>query len=192
MAVSLVKGQNVNLTKEAGTANGGLKTITVGLGWDVRATDGSAFDLDASAFLLADTGKVRSDTDMVFFNNKTAGGVTLTGDNTTGQGDGDDEQVKIDLTAVPVDVTNIDIAITIYDATARQQNFGMVQKAFCRVVDDASGTELARLDLQEDASVECAMIMGSVYRAAGEWKFRAMGQGYADQANLARNYGVNA
>lgn len=189
MAVSLVKGQNVSLTKQAGPS--GLKNITVGLGWDVRATDGAAFDLDASAFLLNDAGKVIDPaTGMVFFNLLKSGGVELTGDNKTGAGDGDDEQIKIDLAAVDASVKTIAIAITIYDAVNRNQNFGMVSKSFCRVVNDADGTELARLDLQEDASTERAMIMGEIYRNGDEWKFRATGQGYEDQEKLARNYGV--
>lgn len=189
MAVSLVKGQNVSLTKEAGAA--GLKSITVGLGWDTRATDGAAFDLDASAFLLKEDGKViDTATGMIFFNNMKAGGVELTGDNKTGEGDGDDEQIKIDLSAVDASVKTIAIAITIYDAVARNQNFGMVSKSFCRVVNDAGTTELARLDLQEDASTERAMIMGEIYRNGDEWKFRATGQGYEDQRKLAENFGV--
>lgn len=189
MAVSLVKGQNVSLTKQAGAA--GLSKITVGLGWDVRATDGADFDLDASAFLLKEDGKViDATTGMIFFNNMNFGGVQLTGDNKTGAGDGDDEQIKIDLTQVDASVKTIAIAITIYDAVNRNQNFGMVSKSFCRVVNDADGIELARLDLQEDASTERAMIMGEIYRNGDEWKFRATGQGYEDQAKLAQNYGV--
>lgn len=189
MPVSLVKGQNVSLTKEAGSS--GLKNITVGLGWDVRSTDGAPFDLDASAFLLKEDGKViDASTGMIFFNNMKSGGVELTGDNKTGAGDGDDEQIKIDLSVVDASVKTIAIAITIYDAATRNQNFGMVSKSFCRVVNDAGGAELARLDLQEDASTERAMIMGEIYRNGDEWKFRATGQGYADQENLARNYGV--
>lgn len=189
MAVSLVKGGNVSLTKQAGSA--GLKAITVGLGWDVRATDGSQFDLDASAFLLNDAGKVvEASKGMIFFNNMDFGGVRLTGDNQTGQGDGDDEQIKIDLSQVDASVKTIAIAITIYDAAARNQNFGMISKSFVRVVNDADGVELARLDLQEDASTERAMIMGEVYRNGDEWKFRATGQGYEDQRKLAENFGV--
>lgn len=189
MAVSLVKGQNVSLTKQAGSA--GLAAITVGLGWDVRATDGAAFDLDASAFLLGADEKVIDPTHgMIFFNNLEAGGVKLTFDNRTGAGDGDDEQIKIDLTKVDPSVQKISIAITIYDAAARNQNFGMVNKASCRVVNDANNEELARLDLQEDASTERAMIMGEIYRNGAEWKFRATGQGYEDQAKLATNFGV--
>lgn len=189
MTVSLVKGGNVSLTKQAGAA--GLDNITIGLGWDTRQTDGAAFDLDASVFLLGADGKVVDPVNgMVFFNNKTFGGVTLTGDNTTGQGDGDDEQIKIVLTQVAANVDKIAIAVTIYDGEARKQNFGMVTKSFCRVVNDADGAELARLDLQEDASTERAMIMGEVYRNGAEWKFRATGQGYQDQRMLAQNYGV--
>lgn len=189
MTVSLVKGGNVSLTKQAGAA--GLAAITIGLGWDARTTDGAAFDLDASAFLLGADGKVVDTAKgMIFFNNTNFGGVMLTGDNTTGQGDGDDEQIKVNLAQVPDNVEKVAIAITIYEAAERKQNFGMVSKSFVRVVNDADGVELARLDLQEDASTESAMIMGELYRHSGEWKFRAGGQGYADQRMLAQNYGV--
>ncbi len=191
MAVSLSKGGNVSLSKEAP----GLKKITLGLGWDVRKTDGADFDLDAMVFLVNDQGKVRSDTDFVFFNNKSSadGSVTHAGDNRTGAGEGDDETINIDLDNVPADVQKVIAAVVIYEGQQRGQNFGMVDKAFIRVVNADGGTEIARYDLTEDAGVVTAMIFGEVYRNAGEWKFKAIGQGYNEgfQA-LVRSYGVNA
>ncbi|MGQ3049532.1 MAG: TerD family protein [Niveispirillum sp.] len=190
MPVSLSKGGNVSLSKEAP----GLAAILVGLGWDARATDGAAFDLDASVFLLNETGKVRSDADFVFYNNKIGGNgsVEHTGDNRTGAGDGDDESVKIDLTKVPVDVTKVAFSVTIHEADTRRQNFGMVSKAYIRVVNQAGGTEIARYDLSEDSSTETAMIFGELYRHNSEWKFKAIGQGFAGGLGpLAVNYGVN-
>ena len=190
MAVSLSKGGNVSLSKEAP----GLTGIVVGLGWDPRATDGQAFDLDGSVFLLDAGGKVRGDSDFIFYNNKTSsdGSVEHAGDNTTGAGEGDDETVKIDLSKVPADVDKIAVCVTIHEAETRNQNFGQVSKAYIRVLNQAGGAEIARYDLSEDASTDTAMIFGEVYRHGSDWKFKAVGQGYAGGlAPLARNYGVN-
>ncbi|MHA0033445.1 TerD family protein [Deinococcus sp. PESE-13] len=190
MAVSLSKGGNVSLSKEAP----GLTGIVVGLGWDPRATDGQAFDLDGSVFLLSSSGKVRGDSDFIFYNNKLSsdGSVEHAGDNTTGAGEGDDETVKIDLSKVPADVDKIAVCVTIHEAETRNQNFGQVSKAYIRVLNQAGGAEIARYDLSEDASTDTAMIFGEVYRHGSDWKFKAVGQGYAGGlAPLARNYGVN-
>jgi len=190
MSISLAKGGNVSLSKE----EPGLTKILIGLGWDTRSSDGTDFDLDASAFLLADTGKVRSDTDFIFYNNLRSadGAVEHTGDNRTGEGDGDDEAVIVDLTKVAGDVQKVAVAATIHEADSRRQNFGMVQNAFMRVVNAATDREIARYDLTEDYSVETALIFGEIYRHNGEWKFRAVGQGYqGGLAPLARNYGVD-
>ena len=190
MSISLAKGGNVSLSKE----EPGLTQILIGLGWDTRSSDGTDFDLDASAFLLAATGKVRGDNDFVFYNNlRTAdGSVEHTGDNRTGEGDGDDEALTIDLAKVPADVHKVAVAATIHDADSRRQNFGMVQNAFMRVVNAATDREIARYDLSEDYSVETALIFGEIYRHNGDWKFRAVGQGYqGGLAPLARNFGVD-
>ncbi|MER8233546.1 TerD family protein [Streptomyces sp. NPDC101490] len=190
MGVSLSKGGNVSLTKEAP----GLTAVTVGLGWDVRTTTGTDFDLDASAILVSEAGKVRNDQDFVFFNNlKSAdGSVEHTGDNTTGEGEGDDEQVKVSLATVPADVAKIVFPVSIYDAENRQQSFGQVRNAFIRVVNQAGGAEIARYDLSEDASTETAMVFGELYRHGAEWKFRAVGQGYASGLRgIAQDFGVN-
>lgn len=190
MSVSLSKGGNVSLSKEAP----GLSNILIGLGWDVRATDGAAFDLDASCFLLNADGKVRSDGDFIFYNNlkSSDGSVEHTGDNLTGEGDGDDEAVKVDLSRVPADVTKIAVAVTIHDGEARRQNFGSVSNAFVRIVDSSNGKEITRYDLTEDSSTETAMIFGEVYRHGEEWKFRAVGQGFAGGLGpMAKHFGVN-
>jgi tellurium resistance protein TerD len=191
MSISIAKGGNVSLSKEAP----GLTKILIGLGWDARATDGADFDLDASAFLLAESGKVRGDHDFIFYNQlKSAdGSVEHTGDNLTGEGEGDDEAIKVDLSRVPAEIQRIAVAVTIHDADNRKQNFGMVQNAFIRVVNDSDNKEIARYDLSEDYSTETALIFGEVYRHGAEWKFRAVGQGFqGGLAPLARNYGVNA
>jgi tellurium resistance protein TerD len=190
MAVSLSKGGNVSLTKEAP----GLRGVRVGLGWDTRVTDGSAFDLDASVFLLNDAGRVRSDADFIFYNNKNGanGAVVHQGDNLTGEGSGDDEVVVVGLDQLPADIQKLSFAVTIHEADGRRQNFGMVSNAYIRVLNADGGTEIARYDLSEDASTETAMIFGDLYRHNGEWKFKAIGQGFAGGLGpLAQSLGVN-
>lgn len=190
MAISLQKGGNVSLSKEAP----GLTKMLIGLGWDVRATDGADFDLDGSAFLLNANGKVRSDADFIFYNQPKSdnGAVVHQGDNRTGEGEGDDEVIEVDLAAVPADVEKIAITVTIHDADARKQNFGQVSSAFIRCVNPNGNVEIARFDLSEDASVETAMIFGEIYRHNGEWKFKAIGQGFKGGLGaLAQHFGVN-
>jgi len=190
MAISLSKGGNVSLTKSAP----GLTNILIGLGWDARATDGAGFDLDASAFLLTPDGKVRSDADFVFFNQPASsdGSVKHLGDNTTGEGEGDDEQMTVDLSKVPADVDKIAIGVTIHEAETRNQNFGMVSQGFVRVVNAADNSEIVRYDLSEDFSVETALVFGEIYRHSGEWKFKAVGQGFQGGLGaMAKTYGVN-
>lgn len=191
MAISLAKGGNISLSK----TDPSLDAIMVGLGWDARSTDGQPFDLDASAFLLGANGKVRSDNDFCFYNalRVADGAVEHKGDNLTGDGDGDDEQIKITLSKLPADIEKVAIVVTIHDAEQRRQSFGQVTNAFIRLVNDKSQNEVTRFDLSEDASTETAMILGEVYRHGAEWKFRAIGQGFAGGLGpLARNYGVNA
>lgn len=189
MAVSLSKGGNVNLSKEAP----GLTNILLGLGWDARATDGAAFDLDASAFMLKADGKITGDAGFIFYNNTTSpcGSVVHAGDNKTGSGEGDDEVIRVDLTKVPAEVDKISVAVTIHEAAARNQNFGQVSNAYIRVVNDSNASEIARYDLSEDASTETAMIFGELYRNGADWKFRAVGQGFAGGLGpLAASFGV--
>ena len=191
MSVSLSKGGNVSLAKADPT----MTKVLVGLGWDPRATDGQDFDLDASAFLLDSTGKVRGDNDFIFYNNLSdaAQSVVHAGDNRTGAGDGDDESLKVDLTKIPAEVDKIAFTVTIDDAEARRQSFGQVGGAFIRLVNDATGVEVARYDLSEDASTETAMIFGELYRHNNEWKFRAVGQGYAGGLKaMCDQYGISA
>ncbi|MBR3569869.1 MAG: TerD family protein [Oscillibacter sp.] len=191
MAVSLSKGQKVDLTK----GNPGLSKILVGLGWDTNKYDGGYdFDLDAAAFLLGANGKVTSDSDFVFYNNlkHPSGSVEHMGDNRTGEGEGDDEQIMIDLAKVPAEIQKIDFTVTIYEADERGQNFGQVANAYIHVLDEANGRELIRYDLGEDFSVETAVVVGEIYRHAGEWKFNAIGSGYKGGLRaLGLDYGVN-
>ena len=189
MTVSLSKGGNVSLSKEAP----GLTNVSIGLGWDVRSTTGTDFDLDASAIMVDTAGKVLSDKHFIFFNNTISpdGSVEHTGDNLTGEGDGDDETIKVNLTTVPAEVDRIVFPVSVYDGAARQQGFGQVRNAFIRVINAAGGAELARYDLSEDASTETAVLFGELYRNGAEWKFRAVGQGYSTGLNgIAQDFGV--
>lgn len=188
--INLVKGQKVDLTKD----NANLKHLRVGLGWDANRFDGSAFDLDACAFLLNKDGKARIEGDMVYYNHLThdSGAVKHSGDNLTGDGGGDDETIFVDLSKVPNNIEKIDFAITIYMAQERMQNFGMVQNAYVRVLDDDTNEELVRYDLSEDYSTETALVMGELYRHGNEWKFTAIGSGFAKGLEgLVSMYGLN-
>ncbi|WP_444930385.1 TerD family protein [Microbulbifer sp. SSSA002] len=190
MAVSLSKGGNVSLTKEAP----GLSEVVVGLGWDPRITDGTEFDLDASVFITGENGKVLSDASFIFYNNKksTDGSVEHMGDNRTGEGEGDDEKVNVKLTSLDAEVKKLVFSVTIHDAEARKQSFGQVGNAYIRVVNKADGKEIARYDLSEDASTETAMIFGELYRHNDEFKFKAVGQGFTGGLKpLAEAHGVN-
>jgi len=190
VGVSLSKGGNVSLSKEAP----GLTAVMVGLGWDARSTSGAEFDLDASALVVNSAGKVLSDGHFVFFNNlkSTDGSVEHTGDNTSGEGDGDDELLKVNLATVPAEADKVVFPVTIYDAKNRSQSFGQVRNAYIRILNQAGGAELARYDLSEDASTDTALVFGELYRSGADWKFRAVGQGYADGlAGIAKDFGVS-
>ncbi|WP_072804090.1 TerD family protein [Rhodococcoides yunnanense] len=190
MSVTLAKGANVSLSKEAPK----LTAVTIGLGWDVRTTSGGDYDLDASAIALGSNKKVVNELFFVFYNNLRSpdGAIEHTGDNRTGEGEGDDESIDIDLTALSPEIESIVFPVSIHAADELGQNFGQVVNAFIRVVDKSDNRELARFDLSEDASTETAMVFGELYRRGDEWKFRAIGQGYASGlAGIARDFGIN-
>lgn len=187
MTVSLVKGQNAPL-------DAGLTKVLVGLGWDPRVDPGEEFDLDASAFMLSATGKVRGDADFIFYNQPKSpcGAIEYMGDNRTGAGEGDDEQLVVDLTKVPGDVDKIVFTVTIHKARERRQNFGMVDNAFIRLVDATTNEEQMKFELTEDACINMSVVFGELYRRNGAWKFRALAQGFDyELIDLAKNYGVN-
>ena len=190
MGVSLSKGGNVSLTKEAP----GMTRAVIGLGWDANSFTGSEFDLDAQAIMVGANGKVPNDGFFVFFNQLKSpeGSVEHTGDNRTGEGEGDDEVINVDLAAVPAEIEKVVFTVAIYDADTRKQSFGQVRNGFIRVVNADSNAEVARYDLTEDASTETAMVFGELYRAGTDWKFRAVGQGYADGLRgIAKDFGVS-
>ncbi|MFI6155896.1 TerD family protein [Kitasatospora sp. NPDC051170] len=190
MVVKLAKGGNVSLSKVAPN----LTQVQIGLGWSARKTTGAPFDLDASA-LICGGGRVLGDEYFVFYNNLKSpeGSVEHTGDNLTGGDEtGDDELILVNLELVPPQADKIVFPVSIYEAEAREQSFGRVRNAYIRVVNSVDGLEVARYDLSEDASSETAMIFGELYRYAGEWKFRAVGQGYASGLRgIALDFGVN-
>ncbi len=190
MAISLQKGGNVNLSK----TDPSLKQVMLGLGWDARSSDGVDFDLDASIFMVTESGRVRTDSDFIFYGQlrSACGSIEHTGDNRTGEGDGDDEALNIKLDQVPAAVVRLVVAVTIHEAQARKQNFGMVRDAFIRLVNGETNIEITRFDLSEDSSTETAMVFGEVYRYGSEWKFKAVGQGYAGGLRaLAIQHGVD-
>jgi tellurium resistance protein TerD len=190
MALTLEKGANLSLTK----TDPGLVKALVGLGWDARSTNGEAFDLDASAILIGENGKVRSDADFIFYNQPAdaAQSVIYKGDNKTGDGDGDDEQILIDLSLVPADVVKVVIAVSIHEAIARGQNFGQVRNSYVRVVNNQTQAEIAKFELGEEVSTENSVVFAEVYRHNGDWKFKAVGQGFTDGlSGIARDFGVN-
>ena len=189
MAVNLMKGQKVDLTK----GRAGLSKIIVGLGWDTNKFKGPDFDLDASAFLLNSLSKCEAPSDFIFYNNlvHSSGAVAHQGDNLVGGNGGDDEQIKIDLKGVPSYIDNIAIAVTIHEAMQRRQNFGLVSNAFVRVVDENSGQEIMRYNLSEDYSTETALLFCNVYRQGPDWKFAAVGSGFDNGlAGLCTMYGL--
>jgi tellurium resistance protein TerD len=191
MTVPLSKGNNINLSK----TNPNLKNIVAGLGWDVRETDGETFDLDASILMVKADGKVRSDSDFIYYHQKDSvcGAIHHTGDNRTGAGDGDDESIHVFLDKMPADIQKLIICVSIYDADKKKQNFGQVLNAFIRLVNKDTNEEVTRYDLSENASTETAMIFGEIYRYEGEWKFKAVGQGFkGGMAELIRLHGINA
>ncbi|MBF0204098.1 MAG: TerD family protein [Desulfamplus sp.] len=193
MTVSLSKGGRISLSKEAP----GLSKIYIGLGWDCRTTDGAAFDLDSSVFLLNASGKVRNDSDFIFYGNLKGvdGAVEHMGDNLTGSGEGDDEVVKVNLAGLDAnapDVEKLAVVVTIHEAEERKQNFGQVNNAFIRVLNDDNQSEIVRYDLSEDFSMETAIVFGEIYKKGGEWRFTAVGQGYAGGlAAACKDYGVS-
>lgn len=177
MAVNLSKGGRVNLEKESP----GLQCVLLGLGWDVKKTDGADFDLDASILMLDANDKSIGENSFIFYNNKTSacGSVVHQGDNRSGEGEGDDEVITVELSKVPANVVKMMVAVTIHDADARKQNFGQVDNAFIRVANKDSNEEIARYDLSEDYSAETSLIFGELYRKDGEWRFAAKGDGFA-------------
>jgi tellurium resistance protein TerD len=172
----------INLTKGGNAPLGSLQKFVVGMGWDTNETDsGQAFDLDASAFLLNASGKVISESHLIFYNNLKSpeGCVEHTGDNQTGDGEGDDEAIKVDLSKLPAGCEKITFVVTIHDAETRRQNFGQVRNAFVRIYDPTTNEEILKYDLGEDFSIETAIEFGELYQKDGAWKFKAVGTGFA-------------
>lgn len=171
MAINLQKGQRENIN---------APKFTIGLGWDTNSSStGTAFDLDASVFVLGENKKLIGDEYLVFFNNLTTpnGEVKHTGDNLTGDGDGDDEQIEVDLSKIHPQATEICVVVTIYDAEARRQNFGQVRNSIVRIFDSSTKVEILKYELEEDFSVETAVEFGRIYKRNNEWKFEAVGSG---------------
>ena len=191
MAINLVKGQKIDLTK----GNPSLKKVIIGLGWDTnKYSGGFDFDLDASVFLVGSNGRTNHDEDFIFYNNLKSRNeaVIHTGDNRTGEGDGDDEQILLEFAKMPVDVDKMAITVTIHEALERGQNFGQVSNAYVRVVNADTNEEVLHYDLGEDFSIETAIVVCEIYRNGGEWKFSAVGSGFQGGLGaLCKNYGLD-
>lgn len=188
MSVNLVKGQRVDLTKN----NPGLTELKVGLGWDINSFGGSSFDLDAMAFIVTNERKVEKQSDFVYYNNLSDvnNSVVLSGDNRTGEGDGDDETIIVNLNKVSATAERILLCINIYEAQNRNQNFGMVNNAYVRILDNNSSKELVRYDLTEDFSANTAVVAAELYRHNGEWKFGAIGEDIENFNKLLEKVGL--
>ena len=182
MAISLAKGQKISLTKEST----GLRNVKIGLGWDAvkkgffsRKKD---IDCDASVIMIGADGKLKSNEDIVYYGNlcHKSGSIKSQGDNRTGAGEGDDEQILIVLDSVPEEYEKLEFVVTIYEAKERQQNFGLINNSYIRVIDADKNIEICRFALTDDYSGMTAMIFGEMYRHNNEWKFNAIGQGTWD------------
>jgi stress response protein SCP2 len=200
LAISLVKGQKVDLTK----GRAGLSSVTVGLGWDpIQQKSGGFFggllgsstpniDCDASVLMLDENGKIAQKSDVIYFGKlkSDCGSVKHTGDNITGDGDGDDEQVIVELGKIPTKIHRLVFVVNIYDCVKRKQDFGMIQNAFIRVFNTSSNEELVHFNLSDNYSRLTTLIVGEIYRYNGEWKFNAIGDGTKDSGlgEIANRY----
>lgn len=191
MAVVVKKGHKINLTKD----NPGLKKVLAGLSWDVKESGkGPDFDLDAVAFLINKDGVCEEEDDFIFFNHKinNSKSVQLMGDNRTGAGDGDDEQIKVNLSLIPERIDKVVIAIVIYEAEENNQNFGQVPNAAIRLYDEVTNKLLIEYDLDEEFSVETAVVIGEIYKYKGEWKFNPRDTGFEGGLEaLCAHYGLD-
>ncbi len=200
MTINLKKGQRIDLTK----GNAGLRTIKIGLGWDeVRkksggflkslfGSGGAGIDCDASVLMLDANGKLSGQKDLIYYGNlkHPSNSVRHMGDNLTGEGEGDDEEIFVELPGVPPNIHRLLFVVNIYDCRSRNQDFGLIQNAFIRVVDKASGRELARYNLSESYAGKTTLSVGEVYRQNQEWKFAAIGEGTNDTSieDVTRRY----
>lgn len=108
-------------------------------------------------------------------------------------GDGDDESIVVDFTKIPNDYEKLAITVTIHEAESRLQNFGMVENAYIRIVNEETDEELLRFDLSEDYSTQTALVFAELYKYNGGWSFKAVGSGYTGGLiALCSQYGINA
>ena len=173
---SLSKGERLSLEKE-----GKLTKITFRCGWDEVARGGTNVDIDASAFCLDSEGKL-VEGGFCYFNNKSIlnAAISLDKDDLTGSSSkgGDDETVNINLATIPANVAKILLCITVFDAVARKQTFGLVEKAFGRLVNEETGKEMVKLNLTEDYSINTGIKVLSLYRRDdGQWAVQAIAEG---------------
>ncbi|SHG73040.1 TerD family protein [Chryseobacterium oranimense] len=184
MAINLQKGQKIEI---------GLTKMTIGLGWDPNEGTGFDFDLDASAIMIDSDRKLITEECFVFYNNLQSpdGALIHTGDDPSGKNsDGDDDEaIIVDLEKVDPRAEEILFVVTIEDFERRKQNFGQVRNSYIRIVDNNTGQEIAKYELDEDFSIETGVEFGRLYKRNGSWKFEASGIGYrADLAFFLEKY----
>lgn len=173
VVLDLNKNDILDLTKK----NPGLKKVVLGAGWDL-SNNSADFDLDIAAFLLDSNNRFNTVENIIFFNNKSGQGISLGGDNRTGAGDGDDERIQIDLDAINPSIVKIVFIVTIHNAQAKRQTFGMVNNSYVRLLDVAQGEkEICRFNLKENGSTATSVIFAELYRSGSEWQFKAVGEG---------------
>ena len=173
-ALNLKKNDILNLTKK----EPGLEKVVLGAGWDI-SLNGSTFDLDISAFLLGQNGKVNNvNEDVIYFNNMNSQGIKLCGDNRTGVGEGDDERIEIDLRQIKESVSKIIFVVTIFEAREKRQTFGMIDNSYIRLLDEKNGEkEICRFNLKENGSTATAVVFAELFKENNEWHFKALGDG---------------
>lgn len=181
MSVKVVKGQKVDLTK----GNPGLSALLIEMAWQAP----SSLEIDTSAFLLGAQGKVSKDEDLIFYNNPSTPYIRykeMPASNSL-------KQFEVELNKVPADVMKLAFTLTIYDGEKRSQSFSQVNKAYFRILNQVTGAELLRFDLDNHFSVETAVVVGELYRYSGEWKFSAVAAGFAGGLKeLCGNFGIEA
>ena len=171
--LNLNKNDILDLTKR----NPGLKKVSLGAGWDI-ANNGLDYDLDIAAFLLDSNNKFNTVSNIIFFNNKEGQGISLAGDNRTGAGEGDDEVININLEEINPNIAKIVFVVTIHEAQAKRQTFGMVENSYVRLLDEENNKrEICRFNLKENGSTATSVIFAELNRKGSEWQFKAIGEG---------------
>lgn len=173
---AIKKGDEINLNAK----DLALKSLHIGIGWDLNAFDTDPLDLDISCFMLNRQGKTRVNEDFVFYNNfeGTDKAIIHGGDNRTGAADGDDESITIYLDRIHFDIIQVMFVLSIYRGDEKGQSLSKMRNAYFRLVNGDTNIELARYELEDDVQErkETAMLIGVLNREGPKWHFVAMGE----------------